>query len=300
MLLENYDKCALLLPFNGVNNGISFPDYGIYNTDFSVFGDAKTVTAQSKYYGSSGYFDGNGDYLQAGYNPNIVINGTDDFTFSIWYYPTTNAIDQTLYTSGEPDATAGTQIGISIAYFGSSLSGKLRCFFYNSSTQYGVDTLSALTLNAWNHIGFTRKSGTIYLGLNGVIQSSLSANVSINNSLNFVHRIARYTDSIPRFLNGYLADLAFVKGVGLWDSNYTVPAALTGEISGNVKDAAAANASRIITACPRTNPTRAFSTVSDAGTGNYTLRVPSTEVSRIALADEGTLYNDIVDRIIPA
>ena len=58
---------VLIMPMNGTNNGTTFTDISTSShTPSSVAGNTKTSTTQSKFYGSSGYFDGSGDYLDMG------------------------------------------------------------------------------------------------------------------------------------------------------------------------------------------------------------------------------------------
>ena len=43
------------------------------------------------------------------------------------------------------------------------------------------------------------------------------------------------------------------------------------------------------------------STLSAAGTGAFSIAVPAGEVQRVVLDDDGgTVYNDLMDRVIPA
>jgi len=58
-----FTRTTLLVPFNGANNSTVFTDYSFNPKTLTAVGNAKIVTAQSKFGGSSGYFDGGGDYL---------------------------------------------------------------------------------------------------------------------------------------------------------------------------------------------------------------------------------------------
>lgn len=69
---------------DGANNSTTFTDNSSLALPVSVFGDAKISTSQSKFGGSSGLFDGNGDYLQA--TSSGFTFGTDDFTVEGWMY----------------------------------------------------------------------------------------------------------------------------------------------------------------------------------------------------------------------
>ena len=88
---SNSSLIVLAIPMDGANNDTTFTDKsatikgsGSAKT-ITRYGDTKTSTAQSKYYGSSGYFDGTGDYLQVANNVDLQF-GTGDFTIEGWFY----------------------------------------------------------------------------------------------------------------------------------------------------------------------------------------------------------------------
>ena len=54
---------SLLLHGDGTNGSTTFKDDSINNHTITAYGNAQISTAQSKFGGSSIYFDGNGDYL---------------------------------------------------------------------------------------------------------------------------------------------------------------------------------------------------------------------------------------------
>ncbi len=81
--------------------------------------------------------------------------------------------------------------------------------------------------------------------------------------------------------------------------------ALPFTVSGVIYDDTGAECDRTVRIYDRTTGELISETVSDAGDGTYSLPAPHVdvvpEVQRIALDDDaGTLYNDIIDRVIPA
>ena len=79
-----YGNVSLLLHMNGSSSD-SIYDYSQYNNSITKFGNASLSSNQSKYGGSSAYFDGNGDYLTTNSSANLAF-GTNDFTFECWFY----------------------------------------------------------------------------------------------------------------------------------------------------------------------------------------------------------------------
>ena len=75
---------------------------------------------------------------------------------------------------------------------------------------------------------------------------------------------------------------------------------VTYPISGNVKDASGANAARTVRLYRRSDGMFIGSTTSDPSTGNYSFdSFYGGEMQRIVLDDDaGTLYNDLIDRVL--
>lgn len=75
---------------------------------------------------------------------------------------------------------------------------------------------------------------------------------------------------------------------------------LTKTISGNIYDETNAGVARVVRVYLRRNGQYVGETTSAAGTGAYSMAVPDEEVQRIAIdADGGTLFNDLIDRVLP-
>lgn len=82
-------------------------------------------------------------------------------------------------------------------------------------------------------------------------------------------------------------------------STVVLPTTLT--VSGNIFDDTGAAAERVVRLYRRSDGAFIGEITSTAGTGAFSLAAPNTEVQRIVLDDSGgTLYNDIIDRVIPA
>jgi hypothetical protein len=72
-------------------------------------------------------------------------------------------------------------------------------------------------------------------------------------------------------------------------------------VSGVILDDAGNPCARTVRAVRRFDGYPVSETVSDATTGAYSLPCTVDEVQRLVLDDEaGTLYNDLIDRVIPA
>lgn len=286
MAITNYDKVILLLPMSGSNNGTTFPDYSVVNSVCPVSGDSKTVTAQSKFYGSSAYFDGSGDYIDVPVNSQL--SGTGDYIIEFWMriaaYPGTNSPIISQYSSG----TSNFDIEI-------MTDGKVRAYMGDAGTYY--TSTATVSLNTWTHIALQRASGTLKLFIGGIQEFSVSNSMSFAKAANNCKIGAAWNGTGG--YTGYLQDFCIKSGVGDYSSGFTPPGSFVGSISGNVKDSSGANVVRNIIAFPRTVPTRAFTTASDSS-GNYSIPVPATECDRVVLdtATSAPMFNDIIDRVI--
>lgn len=74
----------------------------------------------------------------------------------------------------------------------------------------------------------------------------------------------------------------------------------TSAVSGIIYDDASTPCARIVRAHRRADGYLMDETTSDASTGAYSLQCTADEVYRVVFDDDaGTLYNDLVDRVIP-
>ena len=71
-------------------------------------------------------------------------------------------------------------------------------------------------------------------------------------------------------------------------------------VSGTVYDDVAAPTARTVRIYRRDTGALIAETISDGVTGAYTFNAPNVEVCRVVLDDAaGTLYNDVIDRVLP-
>ncbi|NDD86023.1 hypothetical protein EBZ38_17325, partial [bacterium] len=123
---SNSSSIVLAVAMDGANNGTTFTDEsatikgsGSAKT-ISVVNNTKTVTAQSKYYGSSGYFDGVDDYLLLPATTDFQF-GSGDFTIETWFYPNSNARMALYHGSFGTDWSVGIDYSATIAAGNDSL-----------------------------------------------------------------------------------------------------------------------------------------------------------------------------------
>jgi hypothetical protein len=280
---------SLLLPLFGEDNGTIFTDYSPTPKTITRYGDAKTVTAQSKYYGSSAYFDGSGDALSVASSV-----GDGDFTIDFWARAVTIASTFVLFDCRATDLDAN---GLAF-YFRHT--GKLTV---GGGSPF-VTTEGATTLldNVWYHCRLTRSGDTLYGYLNGTLELTRAWVASLTHPI----VIGSMFNQPSGLSTGYLQDILLQTGVALV-GDFTTPGRLLNSVSGTITDSLGQPCQRKVYAVSRptdaTAPQILAHGLSDPTTGAYELIVTSEdEVTRIVVSedDEDPLLNDIVDRVIPA
>jgi hypothetical protein len=284
MDIATYEKTTLLLPLNGANDGVLFPDYSPQNLTVTAYGNAATKTAQYKYYDSSAYFDGTGDYLGVANDGNICNFGTGDFYIGLWVYRVGNNALQ-----GIIDPRPGVNGNYPVMYIAS-----------NNTVNWYVGTTNVITggtvmQNTWVLIEAERISGVTKLYLDGAQTGSswTDATSYLANATSLI--IGKTYDNY--YFTGCMQDIqiAFEGATGR-STKLTGTISNAGSGVAAVKDDADAAAIRSIYATPRTETiaARNFITQSDAN-GRYSLQVPMTTCNVIFEDDAaGTQYADIL------
>ena len=287
----NYTSVSLLLHGDGTNGSTTFTDNSPTPKTVTANGNAQISTAQSKFGGSSIRFDGTGDYITAPEGAAFSLDA--DYTFEAWVYPLALANACIFDTR-----TTGAQLSLNVNL---NADGSIATYLYPNLYSSSGASYAA---NAWNHIAVSRSGSTGRFFINGTLCGTYS-HTAPGNSGN-VCRISGNTDGNFNF-NGYLDDIRITKGIARYTTSFTPAGSefpdYAGQVSGNVKDSAGANAARTVRAYRRDTGALVGSTTSNGSTGNYTINCATTEeVTVIALdnATSGTYYNDQVARVIPA
>jgi hypothetical protein len=209
--LTNITNTSLLLDMT--NAGII--DNAMMN-DLETVGNAQISTTQSKFGGSSMYFDGTGDYLTAPSSTNLSL-GTGDFTIEGW-----------AYNAG--DTHAGLfQISTTAGGLSTSLTNTLAVGMRKAPVEWQVYAKGGATdsssqswaANTWYHFALVRSSGTTKLYINGTGIITVSSDTTDYTCSNIV--VGGYY-STAYLLNGYIDDLRITKGYARYTANFTPPA----------------------------------------------------------------------------
>lgn len=281
-----YGSVSLLLPCNGTNNGTLFTDYSGLLLRATATGNAKTSTTQYKYYDSSGYFDGNGDYLAIA--ANSAFDQTGDFTVEAWVRP--GAIGSQMQIFGANSSTNFLQLQISSA-------GKATVNRAGSTDV--VTGTTTLSTNTWYHLAFCKSGSTTTLYVDGTAEGTPYSYSGAANSAALA--VGGGTNS-SYYFNGYIQDVRITKAAR-YSGNFTAPGKLIGyRLSGTTRDANGNPAAQTVSAHCRLGPRQTAVTTSDGSTGAYSFsNLVETEHFIVCQDDAaGDDFNDLILRATPA
>ena len=191
----------------------NFTNAGIYDAammnDIETVGDAKISTTQSKFGGSSMYFDGN-DNLSVPLNTTLMNIGTGDFTIEGWVYH----LDSNTYSGYYYGGTNGLVLRRTDA-------NKLE-ISHDGVASIIVSTTS-IPSNQWVFVTGTRSGSTVRIFINGTVAGTATYATSIVGTsaatIGSIINVAGY------YMNGYIDDLRITKGYARYTSDFTPPTA---------------------------------------------------------------------------
>lgn len=307
-----YPEVSLLLHCNGTNGSTTFTDSSPTPKTITAQNGAAISTARSQFGGASALFDGTNDYLTAGNAADwkFLHDDSTDFAIEGWVYWNGGSSDLTIIST----AAATANIGFELDVLGSN-SRKLNVQIYRGSggNSLSATSSSGIASGTWSYFKFsytkTTRAYAFRIGSSDAGSGTMTVTgtwpASSTSDPSFTLAVGRYQHSTPGgYLNGNLDELRITKAPR---TETTEPASefldYAGQVSGNVKDSAGANAARTVRLYRRDTGALVGSTTSNGTTGNYTINCPSLdEVTVIALdnATSGTYYNDQAARVIPA
>lgn len=212
---------SLLLHMDGSNGSTTFTDSSTNALTVTAVNGAAISTAQSKFGGASGFFDGSNDYLTI--TTNSLLNfGTGDWTVEFWmrYTDTANAYPCILGVT--PSWSAGV---VSITHDHSWAANKLSVTANSHSTGAPVVSSSTLSTATWYHCAVVRSGTSLKIFIDGIQDGA--ATISSGLAFDFSNGATRIGgangDGAASYFSGYLDDLRITKGIARYTSNFTPP-----------------------------------------------------------------------------
>jgi len=200
---------------------LNFTNAGITDAtaknNLETVGNAQISTTQSKFGGSSMYFDGTGDYLVIPASSNLEF-GTGDFTIEFWVYSNSISTFQTLMERRSSVAVRGLSISIYLSAIGVNIGDT------NTSGWEVAISGSTLSSSVWYHVAITRSGSSVKLFVNGTQQGSTATFSGSMADETSNLRIGADASGSNGF-NGYIDDLRITKGYARYTANFTAPTA---------------------------------------------------------------------------
>jgi hypothetical protein len=205
------DNVVLLMHMDGSHGSQVFTDSGRNSKNVTRIGSPQISTTQSKFGGSSAYFDGSS---AISFSPSQDWSfGSGDFTIECWVY---------LLSHGYPEpSTTGYNHFFSVTNQNTFGFKSWRDAYYLYTGTHDVMTTTGPVLNSWQHLALSRNGTSLKIFVNGV-QAGSSA---ISSTKTFGANDTAFIGSgwEGEFLHGYIDEFRVTKGVGRYSTNFTPP-----------------------------------------------------------------------------
>jgi hypothetical protein len=217
-----YSNVSVLLPFDGTDDATTTTDASSHAATVTMAGGAKIDNGQSKFGGTSAYFDGTDDYVTLPNNSLYsVATLTDDFCIEAWIYPT--SVSGTKTISSKRDNSVPDEHWLRIE------SGVLVFTTHNSTTADLVNMRGArapILANEWTHVAVSREGGVCRMFVNGeqVGQVTQTANGTTTTTALHIGRNGDNPTAGYFYYQGWIDDFRFTKGEPVYTSAFDVPA----------------------------------------------------------------------------
>lgn len=223
---DSYTKS--LLHMNGSDGSTTFTDES--GKTWTANGNAQIDTAQSKFGGASGLFDGAGDYLSTPDHADFVL-GSGDWTFDLrlrWNstggagtYP--NLIAQradgnnyfTVFRSVDTNRITVTQVD----------GGVIRWNFRANWTP---------STGVWYHVAALRYGSTPFIFIDGTsLAVTEDTAISGKTAADIAAQVTLGEWNGTAVFNGWIDEFRFSKGIARWTANFTPPTSEYAPAGGN-------------------------------------------------------------------
>ena len=225
---QYWENVSLALKMQGVTGSTSFTDSSIRPKAATVYSTATISTAQSKFGGSSGLFNGSSDYISFPADSDFNF-GSGDFTIEAWIYQTANAGSYAGSSAavilGQDDSTNGTSsYGWTVSLNPAAPDNITFTYTTTAGDRKSVSVTSGISLNSWTHVSISRNANKIYLFVNGVLKNSGGTTFTdtLRDSTTTLKVGGQVFDGTYKyFFPGYIDDLIITKGVGRRTATFT-------------------------------------------------------------------------------
>jgi len=210
---------VFLLHYDGANDSNDFIDSSSGNHSIDLISDPVISTAQYKFDGSSGYFDGN-DALECAAHADWAL-GTDDFTLEAWIRVAAIPSVGRIFALGDVQAVNGTwAFGFGTTWGGGT---KINLADRDGGINDHLSNAVTINTNTQHHIRIVRDSGLIRFFLDGTSCGTSACTHNLNASDKLYTGCRWKLGATGEFLTGYMDEGRILKGVAACTSDFTPP-----------------------------------------------------------------------------
>lgn len=215
----NYANVVSLLSFDGDNASTVIVDKATVPRTYNAVNGAALSTAQSRFGGSSVFFDGINDYLIS--PPITAFDLPGDFTIEAWIRPNTTVGLQVFFSRQD----TGNNIAVQFRLNGPKLEAVLRP--NGGASVLTITSVTSLTAGAWHHVAFTKQGVIARIFLDGTLEASGSqTGIYTSTTASLVLGVLIETGSPPVTpYAGYMDEFRFTVGIARYTTGFTAPTA---------------------------------------------------------------------------
>lgn len=201
---------------------LNFTNAGIVDSTaknvLATVASAQISTTQSKFGGSSMFFDGDNDYLVMPYSPSFNL-GTGQFTIECWINFSTLSSNRMIFDSYTV-ASAGGGYQLYWRSTGSSIA------FYANGVVVAQSSFNTHSTGVWYHVAVTRdSSGNVRIFVDGTQYANTSYTSAIDIETTARPAVGIQFITLTNDFHGYINDLRVTKGVARYTSSFPTPTA---------------------------------------------------------------------------
>lgn len=208
----------------------TFTDSSLYNA--AMTGSSATISAMpssiiypngNKTFGNAMYFSGtSGTAVLRTPSSAIYTFGTNNFTFEFWVYCTNPSASPRFFGNSSSYAA-----GAFYVYYDTGQGNRFGIASFSSGFQI-LSNANILPANTWTHVAFVRSGLNGYIFVNGINQTSSTANISASldsgsGSNYLIVGDANNSTTGGFILYGYLDDVRVTNGIARYTTNFNVP-----------------------------------------------------------------------------
>ena len=213
----------LLLHFDGADASTTFRDDSPSPKTFTASGNAQIDTADSKFGGASGLFDGTGDYISSTDHADFAL-GSGDWTVDCWFK--VNAAG-----GSELRLCGQTDLGLSNAdssFYVRRSTGNVMVAGVSDGSSFtdvtGTTEFTNAVNTGWHHIAFVRTGNTLKLFIDGTQEGGdVSFSGTVQESTGAFAVGARGGAATLSLWVGWVDEFRLSVGIARWTEDFTPP-----------------------------------------------------------------------------